>query len=470
MLLFLSKMTAFWLVAWLLYRCLLSKETFHHWNRFYLLFAIGLGLVLPLIEVASPIATIPTFLLPELVIVGTAIEPQIVITAVQKNTNWSWQTYIGIGYAIGLLWSSWRFIRELYLLRKLKQEGLVQICPTYTWVAHPSVTSPFSFFGYLFWKEDPAMHPYILNHELAHIQQVHSLDKLLLRLLSVLFWWHPMVYLFQKELDQVHEYLADKAAIALGNKHQYGQLLLTQASTSQISITKFQIPISNTFIKSPIKNRIIMLLQPISPLKNSWKYFFVLPLLAIVFFACQPETVESPVKNVATIQGEQIDTKNKNTTPNSKNQEIIGDNYITDTIINFDVETYEETVHLVKTPIYKEVDQMPVFGDCSDLSGEALKNCSQNALLSYIYSQVKYPKEAAANDIEGTVVTKFVIRENGYIENLKIERNVSSDIDAEVLRVMKKMQSSSKALWKPGIKDGEAVNVELVLPIKFKLE
>ena len=241
-----------------------------------------------------------------------------------------------------------------------------------------------------------------------------------------------------------------------------------------------------------------MLLQPISPTKNFWKYLFVLPILAIVFFACQPETVEVPIKNVAAIQVEQMDTiimfdpvtneetiqVVKNNKPEiiekipSKNisiiktdQQMVGDDYVTDTIITFDPETYAETVHLVKTPIYKEVDQMPVFGDCPGLSGEALKNCSQNALLSYIFSHVQYPKEAAANNIEGTVLTKFVIREDGYIEHLKIERSVSPDIDAEVQRVLSKMQNySDKALWKPGIKDGEKVNVQFVLPVKFKLE
>ena len=214
-----------------------------------------------------------------------------------------------------------------------------------------------------------------------------------------------------------------------------------------------------------------MLLQPISPLKNFWKYVFVLPLLTIVFFACQPESVEAPIKNVGAIQGEQLDTKSKNTTSNSINQEIIGDNYVTDTIVTFDAATYTETFQVVKVPFYKEVDQMPTFGDCPNLSGEELKNCSNNALLTYIYNNIKYPKEAAKNDIEGTVLTKFVVRTNGYIDAVKIERSVSPDIDEEVLRVISKMQEyEKKALWKPGLKNGEEVNVQFVLPIKFKLE
>ena len=245
---------------------------------------IGLGLVLPLIEVASPIATLPTFLLPELVILGTAMDQPIIIEPPTKNKSWSWETYMGILYIIGVLWSSWRFVRELYHLYQLKQDSSAEVRAAYTWVPSVSTNSPFSFFGYLFWKEDPATHPYILNHELAHIQQRHSVDKLVIQVLTIILWWHPMMYIFQKELCQVHEYLADKAAIAKGNKQQYGQLLLAHASTNQVPIS-----LTNTFINSPIKNRILMLLQPVSPRKNSWKYLLALPLLTTVFFACQTE-------------------------------------------------------------------------------------------------------------------------------------------------------------------------------------
>ena len=497
MLLFLLKMSAFWFVSWLLYRFFLSKETFHQGNRFYLLAAIALGLILPLVEVASPIATLPTFLLPELVIIGTSTEPQIVIKATQKSIDWSWQTYMGILYSIGVLWFSWRFTRELYHLYQLQQNSVLQKHTSYTWVSNASINNPFSFFGLLFWKEDPATHPYILNHELAHIQQWHSFDKLILQLLGIVFWWHPMIYIFQKESCQIHEYLADRAAIAKGNKQQYGQLLLAHASTNQIPNS-----LTNTFINSPIKNRILMLLQPVSPRKNSWKYLLALPLLTIVFFACQTEDLEAQIKQISAqaAPAEQVDTiitfdpdtfeetirivkgtqgKEKNFTlkksikeiaTNVVDQQIIGDGYLTDTIITFDPDTYNETVTLIRTPFYKEVDQMPTFGDCPNLSGEELINCSQNALLSYIYSNVKYPEQSFKNKVEGTVLSKFVVRDNGYIEAIKIERSVSPEIDSEVLRVLTKMQDNIKALWKPGIKDGEEVNVQFVLPIKFKLE
>lgn len=73
MLLYLIQITAFWLVGWLLYRLILSKETFHQWNRLYLLTILLLGIGLPLLEVASPIATMPTFLLPEQVITASPL-------------------------------------------------------------------------------------------------------------------------------------------------------------------------------------------------------------------------------------------------------------------------------------------------------------------------------------------------------------------------------------------------------------
>ena len=246
-----------------------------------------------------------------------------------------------------------------------------------------------------------------------------------------------------------------------------------------------------------------MLLQPISPRKNFWKYLLALPLLTIVFFACQTEDLEAQIKQIPAqaAPAEQVDTiitfdpetyeetiriikrkqgeeeiltigKTFKDVPINvvDDQQIIGADYLTDTIINFNPDTYEETMTLVKVPFFKEVDQMPTFGDCPNLSGEELQNCSQNALLSYIYSNVKYPEKAFTNKVEGTVFSKFVVRDDGYINDIKIERSVSPEIDAEVLRVLEKMQNTPKILWKPGIKNGEEVNVQFVLPIKFKLE
>jgi len=143
----------------------------------------------------------------------------------------------------------------------------------------------------------------------------------------------------------------------------------------------------------------------------------------------------------------------------------IGDNYLVDTLITFDPATYKETVELVKVPFYKEVDEMPFFGDCGDLQGDARKACSDKAMLNHIYMNVTYPEAARKQKKEGTAVAQFVIRPGGWIENLSIIKSVSPEIDAEIMRVIQTMPK-----WTPGEKNGKVVSVQFVLPVKFRLE
>jgi len=268
-------MTAFWLVGCLLYQLILSKETFHQWNRLYLLTILLLGIGLPLIEIASPIATMPTFLLPEQVITASPLPGEAIATITSSKASWSWTEILSIIYLLGVLVGIAKLVIELRALYQLKKTANTVYCQGYIWVQAPSANNPFSFFQLLFWAEDPEKtsetHRYVLKHELAHIQQWHSLDKLFLQLLSIVLWWHPLVYLFKYNLEQLHEFLADEAAVTNGNKKSYGQLLLSYPTHQKIR------PITNTFIKSPLKNRIIMLLQPVSSPINRLKYFGMLP-------------------------------------------------------------------------------------------------------------------------------------------------------------------------------------------------
>lgn len=454
MLVYLFQLSVLWIIGWLLYYIFLSKETFHQWNRIYLLSVIALGIILPFIEINTPIANMPSFLLSELVVTANAFEPNvnpIIITAIE---GWSWWEGSYILYGIGVLISCSFFFKEIIHLYQLKRKSFTETHSEYTWI-QANIPSPFSFFNFLFWKERPdpqnTTHQYILRHELAHIRQGHSFDKLFLQILSILLWWHPMVYIFKHFLSQLHEYLADEAAILKGNKKQYGQLLLSFSKPKTITF-----PLSNTLIQSPIKSRILMLLQPISPLQNRWKYLLISPLMAFVFFACQPEN-ESITKEK--IPAEINSYKNDEWSHLEKD-------YLTDTIITFDAKTYTETVQVVKTPFYKEVDQMPVFGDCPGLSGEELKRCGDNALLQFIYNNIKYPEAARKAEIEGTALARFVVQSDGYLRDIKIVRSVSPEIDAEVLRVI----NSSPKWQHAGMKDGKQVNVQFNLPIKFKLE
>ena len=88
----------------------------------------------------------------------------------------------------------------------------------------------------------------------------------------------------------------------------------------------------------------------------------------------------------------------------------------------------------------------------------------QKALMNYLVKSIKYPEKAKKNNIEGTVHVKFKVSKSGQIENVTLKKSVNTLLDIEAVRVIKSMPN-----WNPGQKDGKAVAVEMVMPIKFQL-
>lgn len=139
-----------------------------------------------------------------------------------------------------------------------------------------------------------------------------------------------------------------------------------------------------------------------------------------------------------------------------------------DTVHVFDPDTYAETIHIFKTDVYKKVEQMPVFGDCPQADAAERERCSQANLLAFLSANVRYPADAKAQNQEGTVIVKFIIGTNGlvspYMQMLDkpAPYHLLADEARRVIRLFPPFQ--------PGMQDGKPVNVEMVLPIMFKLE
>ncbi|NQX84564.1 MAG: M56 family metallopeptidase [Flavobacteriaceae bacterium] len=138
-------------------------------------------------------------------------------------------------------------------------------------------TAAFSFFNYVFIGENLEEKDIVLRHELVHVRQKHSLDLLFFEILRVLFWYNPLIYIYQSKLRVLREYIADKETLKTQNKANYYQNLLTQIfDTKQVSFI-------NTFSqKSLIKKRIVMLQKSKSNKLNLTKYLVLLPLLFLI--------------------------------------------------------------------------------------------------------------------------------------------------------------------------------------------
>ena len=118
--------------------------------------------------------------------------------------------------------------------------------------------------------------------------------------------------------------------------------------------------------------------------------------------------------------------------------------------------------------VLKVVEEMPRFPGCEDVPLEERKQCAENEMLKFIYTNIKYPAMARENGIEGKVFVGFVIGKDGSVLDPKVVKDVGFGCGEEVLRVMQVMQKEKK--WIPGKHKGEFVKVQYTLPVNFKLE
>jgi Ca-activated chloride channel family protein len=112
----------------------------------------------------------------------------------------------------------------------------------------------------------------------------------------------------------------------------------------------------------------------------------------------------------------------------------------------------EEISEVAEDSIYLTADVMPVFKGGVD------------SLMAYIKNHLVYPADAKAKGISGTVYVSFIVEKDGSISNVKIQRSVHKKLDAEAMRVIKKMPR-----WTPGLRKGNVERVEMTVPVQFSL-
>ncbi|SIN71098.1 energy transducer TonB [Algoriphagus halophilus] len=102
--------------------------------------------------------------------------------------------------------------------------------------------------------------------------------------------------------------------------------------------------------------------------------------------------------------------------------------------------------------VHQEVDVMPQ--PPGGMSG----------LMAFMSENLKYPEQAKEKGVEGVVIVSFVVQKDGSISNPEILRGIGAGCDEEAIRVVKAFPS-----WTPGEKDGEKVNTQIQLPVKYML-
>ncbi|GJM32170.1 MAG: cell envelope biogenesis protein TonB [Saprospiraceae bacterium] len=424
-----------WLVFYLVYILVLSRETFFQLNRWYLLATLLLGAFLPLIELPDfmhlnqPQPSFVNWLAPIQVpdnVVNTVAAPQ--------DQTFSLTFILGYIYILGLILTSVRFLYGLWQLYTLYDNAEKKRARDYTLVITNKRHLPFSFFRYLFKSQlvetDTEDQYQITKHELAHIHGWHSLDVLLMELASILMWCNPLIYLYRRSLRVVHEYIADATVLRTTNRKHYGQMLIRQSQSG------LQIAIVNHLIHSQLKKRIFMMTKNRSTYNARYKYLILAPilLLMLAIFASNSESA------VALSPSETNNLEATNLTPAISDLSMISS-------AGGDVE-------------------LPRFPGCeAETNPETRQNCSTKRLLEYVYTNVKYPKAAKDANIQGIAVVQFQVDVDGSIVEPTIVRSLGGGCDEEVLRVVNLMPK-----WIPGKKDGKVAKVEMNLPVKFKID
>lgn len=123
------------------------------------------------------------------------------------------------------------------------------------------------------------------------------------------------------------------------------------------------------------------------------------------------------------------------------------------------------------TIIYQTVEDPPRFPGCEQLDTTItfIEQCANANLLNFVYSNIRYPQKAIENNIEGTVVVRFVVEPDSTISSPEVLRDIGEGCGVEVIRVVDLINQAG-ARWKPGKKAGQPVRTYFTLPIKFKLE
>ena len=446
-------------VFYLFYRLLLSRETFHRFNRVALLSILLLSCLLPLVEVTVEEQTEvhqTMMTLEQWLMLADMMNTADTTDLQAEEVTVTWIQVALLVYLAGILLFALRNGYSLLKLGGLLKSGRKENLSKYidggekvTLIVHDRDIAPFSWMKCIVISEKDLDENgrEILIHELAHIQNRHSWDLLVADICIFFQWFNPASWLLKQELQNIHEYEADETVIEKGvDAKQYQLLLIKKAVGTRLY------SMANSFNHSKLKKRITMMLKEKS---NPWaklKYLYILPVAAIAVTAfARPEISEtaeeiSAVKVndlTAIVEAKAIKSTEESVQISTVSQDTVKVNYV----------PTEVSRKLQGTAVFEVVEEMPEFPGGVD------------AMMEYLQKELRYPESAKEKGIQGRVTVQFIIDKEGNVTNSKVTRSVDKDMDTEAIRLVKAMPK-----WKPGMQKGKAVAVKYTVPVVFRLE
>jgi TonB family protein len=498
---------------WLVYRLALCGERCFGYNRAFLLLAPVLAVVLPLL----PRPAMPLWLnSPAVAVAASKTGVAVLLPAGQisqapaPSAEWSAWTWLGAIYLAGVMFGlgrlAWQAGRLWALGRRLPREPR----PGYV-LAYTGGRLPTSSFGrVVFWDETAGLtlaeESAILAHEVAHVQQRHTLDVLWLEAWRAVLWPNPFAHLLLPGLRLTHELLADRAAAGSSSHSMSYPTLLARLATQQLSGPAY-FTLLQPFTFSFTLTRIAMLKNQV-PVRR-WKQWLVLPALGGLFFVGShaalaqggpvPQTITAPkhsemqqkerlaiiLRKLREAQHQDSARTGNKLEPGTMQQFYItnmqgpGEPVVTitrvkkggpDGVVDGGSKVSEQTPAPPRAlkpgeegsgpaisngqKVYTYVEKMP------QLPGGG----GQAAIVNTIRQNVEYPESMTkGNTTKGRVFAQFMVNAKGEVQETKIVKGLNPALDNAVLASIKQLPR-----FEPGRQDGKPVAVSFTVPITFQ--
>lgn len=493
-----SALALFYIFYWLL----LKNDTHFLLNRVVLVFSILLSACLPLVSsyIFPTDPVIPSFNINFKAAPATAIT-----TAVANTSAWNIWRILSILYISGAALVLLRLVYQGIYMRALSRLSRSEKHNNFTLVYMEKDIVPFSYFKKIFIPSSQ-LNSFginsIIDHEKSHLQQLHFIDLFLAELITILQWFNPFAWLYERSIKETHEYLADKAVLDQGYPQgNYQALLVNQAMGGPV------FTITHQFNQSLIKKRIVMMTKTKSPRLAALKSIMMLPLIALMIMAYANPQVKAPSADIPTadkeisvsgtvtsaqngkpIAGAAIVIKGTTTgtlSDQAGNYKILVDNHAElavsfvgykteiipvngNTVINVQMNPQPIAIDPEKkeTPPQKATPPSNKKGEEKYVIIEEPPSYpgGNEALLKVFQENIKYPADARNDKIEGKVFVQILIDKEGNAKDIKIVRGVFPSIDEEAYRVAGLLKK-----WNPGKQNGKPVEATVTIPIAFKL-
>ena len=239
---------------YLAYLLFLRKLTLFRANRYFLLSAIIFSLVVPHISFSAPVTLSDYSFQVREVVVTTQTAGE---TIVSSGRGASTAEILFIIYLSVAALLTIRFALRLLQLAKLTAQGKSRKYKNARIVSLESENAPFSFLNHIFINENlysEKEKEKIIQHEMVHIRQLHTLDLILMEILTIVQWFNPFAWLCRKSLIEIHEYLADEEMLNSGTGLPGYLDLLMNIQLSRVFFSP-----ANNLNKSLTLNRIKMM-------------------------------------------------------------------------------------------------------------------------------------------------------------------------------------------------------------------